>query len=133
LFSYRFPVSVKGVCLVGGKIVLVQNERREWDLPGGKLRRNESIEDCLQREFREELGIPVQVESLVGATRIRIKRLVSATVLVLLYRCHTRASVDDLKISHENLDMGTFTREEIGDIDLPETYRTSIEQLFAST
>lgn len=124
---------MKGVCLVGGKIVLVQNERREWDLPGGKLRRNESIEDCLQREFREELGINVHVDDLVGATRIRIKRLVPATVLVLLYRCHTGASVDDLKISHENLDMGTFTREEIGDIDFPETYRTSIEQLFAST
>lgn len=124
---------MKGVCLVDGRVVLVQNERREWDLPGGKLRRNESIEDCLRREFREELGIPVQIDDLVGATRIRIKRLVPATVLVLLYRCHTQSSVDDLKISHENLDMGTFAREEIRGIDLPETYRRSIRQLFAGT
>jgi len=118
---------------VEGKVVLVQNERREWDLPGGKLRRNESIEDCLQREFQEELGISVQVDALVGATRIRIKRLVPATVLVLLYRCRTQSSVDELKISHENLGLGTFTREDMHEIELPETYRTSIQHLFAGT
>ncbi len=133
LFSYRFPVSVKGVCLVDGKVVLVQNERREWDLPGGKLRRNESIEDCLQREFREELGIPVRIDALVGATRVRIKRLVPATVLVLMYRCHTQSSEEDLEISHENLGLGTFTLEDLHDIDLPETYRRSIQHLFADT
>src|SRR6185369_13602359 len=30
-----WPVSIKGVCLVGGKVVLLKNERDEWELPGG--------------------------------------------------------------------------------------------------
>jgi len=32
-----------------------------WEFPGGKREPGESLEDCLQREVREELGIAVQV------------------------------------------------------------------------
>jgi len=32
-----FPVSVKGVAVQGGKVLLLENERSEWELPGGKL------------------------------------------------------------------------------------------------
>jgi putative ATPase len=37
----RFPVSIKGVLEVGGRIVLLRNERDEWELPGGKLEAGE--------------------------------------------------------------------------------------------
>ena len=32
-----FPVSVKGVAVQAGKVLLLENERAEWELPGGKL------------------------------------------------------------------------------------------------
>jgi hypothetical protein len=34
-----FPVSVKGVTVQAGKVLLLENERAEWELPGGKLLR----------------------------------------------------------------------------------------------
>ena len=37
-----FPVSIKGVLYDGGKIVLLENERNEWELPGGRLEPGET-------------------------------------------------------------------------------------------
>jgi 8-oxo-dGTP pyrophosphatase MutT (NUDIX family) len=33
----QFPVSVKGVLFQRGTVVLLENERAEWELPGGRL------------------------------------------------------------------------------------------------
>ena len=50
------PVSVKGVALQDGKVLPLQNERREWELPGGKLELGEDPADCVAREIGEESG-----------------------------------------------------------------------------
>ena len=34
--AFHFPVSVKGVVIREGKVILLRNERDEWELPGGK-------------------------------------------------------------------------------------------------
>lgn len=50
--SPEFPVSIKGVMFQDHTIVLLENERAEWELPGGRLEPDEPPEACLARERR---------------------------------------------------------------------------------
>jgi 8-oxo-dGTP diphosphatase len=56
-----------------GKLLLLQKNMREshtikgplWDLPGGRIHKNETLEDALKREIDEETGLQiVQIISL---------------------------------------------------------------------
>ena len=68
-----YPVSIKGVLRApGGEIVLLLNEREEWELPGGRIEHGESSAECLQREIAEELGLQVQVGTLLDLSLIHI-------------------------------------------------------------
>ena len=52
-----------------GKVLLLLRKRPPeagtWSLPGGRVEFGERLEDAVVRELREELGITVEVESLV--------------------------------------------------------------------
>lgn len=59
-----FPVSVKGVVIHDDRVLLLHNERDEWELPGGKIELGEPSEECLAREIEEETGWLVQVTTI---------------------------------------------------------------------
>ncbi|MEK7411453.1 MAG: NUDIX domain-containing protein, partial [Actinomycetota bacterium] len=66
-------------------VILLQNERDEWELPGGKPMPGETPEDTVAREISEELNIPVTVGDIVDMWMYEI--YAGATVLVITYRC----------------------------------------------
>jgi 8-oxo-dGTP diphosphatase len=52
-----------------GKLLITQRHTRShlgglWEFPGGKREPNESFEECLVREIREELGMKIAVGEL---------------------------------------------------------------------
>jgi 8-oxo-dGTP pyrophosphatase MutT (NUDIX family) len=61
----NFAVPIKGILVEAGRVVLLEKERAEWELPGGRLEPCEVPEDCLVREFTEELGVVVEVARII--------------------------------------------------------------------
>jgi len=48
-----YPISVKGVVVRAGKVLLLKNERDEWELPGGRLEAGETPEQCVARDIAQ--------------------------------------------------------------------------------
>jgi mutator protein MutT len=121
--AYRFPVSVKGVVLHAERVVLLQNERAEWELPGGKLELGESPEDCVRREIHEELGLHVITGPLLDSWVYHIAAGVD--VLIVTYGCYS-APFAGVTHSPEHKAVGLFTLQEVQTIHMPEGYKKSI-------
>lgn len=122
-FSKLFPVSIKGVLFTGGRVVLLQNERNEWELPGGRLEAGEEPGACLAREFAEELGIGIVVDAILDSWVYRV--LPHHDVMIVTYGTR-RADELPLKISTEHRGVGLFALDELDGLPMPEGYRRSI-------
>ena len=121
--AYRFPVSVKGVVIRGGKVILVRNERDEWELPGGKLELSESPKECLAREIAEELQLAIVPETILDSWIYAIASGVN--VLVVTYGC-SESSRADAVLSDEHTELRWFPLAEVEGLRLPDGYKKSI-------
>jgi 8-oxo-dGTP pyrophosphatase MutT (NUDIX family) len=114
---------VKGVIIRGGKVILLRNERDEWELPGGKLELSESPERCLAREIAEELGLEIVPEGVLNPWMYTI--VPGVNVLILTYGC-LESSRDEAVLSDEHKELRWFPLAEIDDLRMPEGYKASI-------
>lgn len=129
---HAFPVSVKGVVVRGGQVLLLRNEREEWELPGGKLEPGEEPASCLVREVAEETGLVVDTGPILDSWLYRIGAGHGAgrEVFVVTYGCHARGNAR-LVLSEEHREVGLFTKSDVAGMVMPEGYRRSIETWFA--
>jgi 8-oxo-dGTP pyrophosphatase MutT (NUDIX family) len=130
------PVSVKGVLLrkISGtaEVLLLRNDRNEWELPGGRPEAQETPEACLAREILEETGLSVEVGPLVqdGLLTISPPHAPKATnVLILAYGCHL--APDDVRaliaLSSEHKSAGWIDVKDLPAMsDIPEIYKAAV-------
>jgi 8-oxo-dGTP pyrophosphatase MutT (NUDIX family) len=121
--AFRFPVSVKGVVIRRGAVVLLRNERDEWELPGGKLEPSESPQVCVAREIAEELRLQVRPTALLDTWVYCITPEVR--VLIVTYGCAETAEGEAV-LSHEHKQLRWFPLSEVPALRMPEGYKASI-------
>jgi 8-oxo-dGTP pyrophosphatase MutT (NUDIX family) len=125
---HLYPVSVKGVVIRNDRVLLLRNERAEWELPGGKLELGEDPAECLAREIKEEAGWDVTPGPILDAWQYHI--FDRADVLILTYGCHTSSSTDPA-VSDEHKEAGLFSQGQVADLAMPEGYKRSIAAWYA--
>jgi len=82
-------VVAAGVVSADGKILAARRKAGAhleglWEFPGGKLEKDESPQECLEREFHEELGVRVRAGRVLEVVH---HRYADRNVLLLFYAC----------------------------------------------
>ncbi len=80
----RHSVSVAAVVTDdhGRALLLQRRDNGHWEPPGGVLELDETIEDGLRREAREETGLDIEPITLTGVYKNMIRGIVA-----LVFRC----------------------------------------------
>ena len=128
-----WPVSVKGVLVHDGRVLLLLNERGEWDLPGGRPDPGEDHRAALKREVGEETGLEVEVGTALDEHLFEVlpQKLPGHFVRIVPFVCAI-VGADDVTLSHEHLQARWLPLAELGetiaDHPLPTGYLGAIRQ-----
>ena len=136
------PHKFIGVAVIGNEQgqILIDKRRREgamgglWEFPGGKIEPGETVEECIKREIKEELGIEIEV----GDRLITIDHTYSHFHVTLnVHHCRHLSGVpqpiecDEVRwVRLEELDNYTFPKANIQIIDaLRNNFRTYASEI----
>ncbi len=118
-------VAVKVFLVKDGKLLILKDRFGDWDLPGGRIRKNEfatPIQDIIRRKMSEELGekitYGVEKEPIVLMRHERIEAtLGNQTVRIFAVGYAAQHKSGEVKLSEMHtemkwVDLGTFKPED---------------------
>ena len=113
-------LTVRGICEYNNRILLLKlrsisaHDAGKWEIPGGKVKKNEFFDDALKREYLEETGLEIEIDSLYNAiqknyTACKTGESIKSIQLIMKVSVKT----DEVEISDEHDMYGWFTKDEI--------------------
>ena len=118
--STMWGLAVRGICEYNGKYLLLKirskssHDAGRWEIPGGKVKKCEFFDDALKREYLEETGLEIDVDSLLNVIRrdytaCKTNENIKSIQLIMKVTCES----DNVAISEEHDDYGWFAMDEI--------------------
>ena len=121
--STMWGLTVRGICEYKDKILLLKirsksaHDAGKWEIPGGKVKKSEFFDEALKREYMEETGLEIDIESLYNVvqkqyTACKTKEQVNSIQLIMKVTCKSYEVV----ISEEHDDYGWFSQGEVDEM-----------------
>lgn len=116
-------LTARGICEYNGKVLLLKIRSRsahdagKWEIPGGKVKKCEFFDDALKREYFEETGLEVDVDSLYNVVRndytaCKTSEEIKSIQLIMKVTCQS----DEVIISREHDEYGWFSWDEVDEM-----------------
>ncbi len=126
--EHYYRLSAKAKIWQGNKLVLIKENGKSWDLPGGGIKHNETIESGLQRELFEEIDYKEELSLNAPKFFKMIDPLAGHPLLFLVFEFSIPKEAE-LSAS-ENTEIGLFSPNEIPNdlVNLSKDYTDFIKE-----
>lgn len=116
-YNSGYNIGVGGAVLHHGKLLMVRRASRHgrgnWQLPGGFIEPDETIEQAVIREVLEEAGVTAEVQGVLGLrNRYDPDSGNGVYIILLLHAIDGEPKPDGNEVDHA----GYFTLEQIGEL-----------------
>lgn len=116
--SKLFHIGIKAVILKDGKVLVLKDTRKYegFDLPGGKIDQDESIEQALKRELGEELGEELGLENFVQKELLYVYErpdYKKGNIHLMLVFYKGEADITDIKLSEEHTSFEWISKDDL--------------------
>ncbi len=120
MLEQAFQVGVKGVILNNENKILLLKEKNysgtgySWDIPGGRIQDNDSIQETLERELKEEIKNlnTWKLEGIIHAHRVQKNFPNGLGLFLVFYKIITNLD-EKVEISSEHEDFKWIQRNDI--------------------
>jgi len=135
----NFHVGLKAFIEKDEKLLILQDNRGEWELPGGRVEkreRNKDLKTILTRETTEELGENIKLEIgpvfhnwiRVPPQNDRVYKNTDFTIFLVGFRCTYVGGEISLSPEHKNFKW--INRGDVKKLKFENTYQEAVEYYF---
>jgi mutator protein MutT len=122
-------VGVGGVLIYNNKVLVIQRSSNdtyplEYELPSGGLEPNETLEQGVAREFKEETNLKVKVKSILRAFTYEEREKLSVEIVYLV---ELDDDINNLKLSEDHVDYKFVNVEKLRELKTFEDCIKSVE------
>ncbi|HXW67582.1 MAG TPA: NUDIX hydrolase [Thermoplasmata archaeon] len=138
--TQRFWVraAVKGVLVRREGLLLLRRRSDDdiwpglWDLPGGAVEKDETLEQALTREFREETGLRVRVGDVLDVSLewVSVRGGPSYPSVSSRFRCSTKSRIAPRLDPAEHTEFAWVTARELARLTTVPYLRRTMEHAF---
>ena len=116
-------LTARGICEFNGKILLLKvrsrssHDAEKWEIPGGKVKKGEFFDQALKREFMEETGLEINIDSLYNVIQneyVACKTNEKVKSIQLIMKVSSASY--EVTISAEHDDYKWFTKDELKEL-----------------
>jgi 8-oxo-dGTP diphosphatase len=124
----RPTIVVCAIITIDNKILVVQRNRTmtlplKWEFPGGKIEPNETEEECITREIKEELNIEI---TLLKKLESSIYKYPTITIELIPFLANYEKGTINLK---EHIQYKLLKKEELSSLDWAEADLPIVKEL----
>ena len=121
--SDLWGLTARGICEHEGRILLLKvrsrssHDAERWEIPGGKVKKDEFFDQALKREFMEETGLEINIDSLYNVVQneyVACKTNEKVKSIQLIMKVSSQS--DEVKISAEHDEYRWFTKDELKEL-----------------